>query len=133
MSPFKFLSFGVCFFCLFETNYAQSFTSLGTDASADCVCTCMDAQEISYAFNIGQDSAWFMIESYNNFPADYAYHIAIDIDDTTTNGDSWTGASSGPCMGLMDFDMNHDRVITVWSFLAFIEAFDRSEERRVGK
>ncbi len=124
MKGSKILCTGICLLLYPITNHAQSFTSLGLDASGDCACSCMDAMEISYAYNIAQDSAWFIFESYNNFPADYAYHIAIDMDDTTTNGDTWTGASSGPCMGLMDFDMNHDRVITVWSFLEFIEAFD---------
>lgn len=103
--------------------FSQQFTLIANDPSGDCTCSCSDLKTASFAVNIGQDSVWFKIETFNARPADYGYSIVIDMDNNLSNGDSWSGASIGVCGGLMNYAINHDRMINVWPNLKFIEAF----------
>ncbi len=105
-------------------SYSQTYYPLGNDTNGDCACACMDIASFDYAFDIALDSVWFKITTNNNRNANYGYHIVVDRDNNFTNGDSWSGTSTGSCSGFMNFNMNHDRMIAAWPSLNFVEAYD---------
>jgi Secretion system C-terminal sorting domain len=111
-------------FIFISSSKAQTYINITTDVTSDCTCSCMDITSFDYAFDIAQDSVWFKVTTNNARTSNYGYHIVVNKDNNLSNGDSWSGASSGPCMGFINFNMSHDRMIAVWPSLSFVEAYD---------
>lgn len=63
---------------------AQNYISLGGDGSGDD--HYMDAKEITYSINSGQDSVFIRIHTYNPRGNDFGYALAIDTNLNTQDG-----------------------------------------------